>query len=209
MADIEHKDIVDAQRHEPKGASTATVNYVLKSDGDGTTSWEDPNSLVDVGNLEFESQLIAFSVASSQQPVAQDVALKVEFGAAQGTIANPVMVDVAGKVTFNEAGAYRVRTVLQYGRTGITSQADLFARALINGVQVGNSVGASVDTAGILIANSIESWLNVPAGAELEYEIVRDSSGTNAGGLFSATPTAAGWNFSPSASLTIDRIVGA
>lgn len=39
MANIEHKDIVDAQRHEPKGASTAPVGYILVSNGDGTTSW--------------------------------------------------------------------------------------------------------------------------------------------------------------------------
>lgn len=39
MANIEHKDIVDAQRHEPKGASTAPVGYMLVSNGDGTTSW--------------------------------------------------------------------------------------------------------------------------------------------------------------------------
>jgi len=209
MADIEHKDIVDAQRHEPKGAGSAIINHVLTSNGDGTTEFKDPNGLVDVGNLTFDTQLTGFSTASSQQPASQDSPIKVEFGAAQGTVSSPVQLDVAGKLTFNEAGAYRVRAIFQYGRTGSTSQADLFARAIVNGAQIGNSVGAAVDTAGILISSSIESWVVLPAGAELEYELVRDSSGTNAGGLFSATPTVAGWNFAPSASITIDRIVGA
>jgi hypothetical protein len=150
-----------------------------------------------------------FSVASSQQPATQDTPIKVEFGGAQGTVADPVSIDVVGKLTFNEAGSYRIRAILQYGRTGSSSQANLFARALINGAQVGNSVSASVDSAGILISSSVETWINMPAGAELEYEMLRDSSGVNAGGLFSATPTLAGWNFAPSASITVDRIVGA
>lgn len=37
---IEHQNIADANRHEPKGASTATTDTVLHSDGDGTTTWK-------------------------------------------------------------------------------------------------------------------------------------------------------------------------
>lgn len=35
----EHVDLPDAERHEPKGASTAVDNTVLKSNGDTTTSF--------------------------------------------------------------------------------------------------------------------------------------------------------------------------
>ena len=38
---IEHKNIVDAQRHEPKGASTATVDQVYASDGAGSGTWRE------------------------------------------------------------------------------------------------------------------------------------------------------------------------
>lgn len=40
MANIEHKDITDANRHEPKGASTAAVNSVYSSDGAGSGTWQ-------------------------------------------------------------------------------------------------------------------------------------------------------------------------
>src|SRR5512139_3323811 len=40
MANIEHKDITDANRHEPKGASTAPVNSVYSSDGVGSGTWQ-------------------------------------------------------------------------------------------------------------------------------------------------------------------------
>jgi hypothetical protein len=36
---IEHKDIPDGNRHEPKGASTAPLNAVYVSDGAGSGSW--------------------------------------------------------------------------------------------------------------------------------------------------------------------------
>jgi len=205
---IEHQDIADANRHEPRGADAATSGHVLTSNGDTTTSFQDPNTLVDVGNLQYERVLTAFSTATSQEPTGTDTPLQVEFGNAQGTVSDPVMIDNLGNVTFNEAGSYIIRVVLQYGRTGSASQADLHARGLINGVQNGNSVSASVDTAGVLIASAFTSNANVPTGAIFTYEIIRDSSGANAGGLFSSTPTV-GWNISPTASLVVDRIIAA
>ena len=39
MANIQHKDIVDAERHEPKGISTAAANTVYMSNGSATGSW--------------------------------------------------------------------------------------------------------------------------------------------------------------------------
>lgn len=36
---VEHKDIVDAQRHEPKGASTAVNNTVYVANGAGSGTW--------------------------------------------------------------------------------------------------------------------------------------------------------------------------
>lgn len=43
MADIQHASIADADRHEPKGASTASANDVLTANGDGTTSFKSVN----------------------------------------------------------------------------------------------------------------------------------------------------------------------
>lgn len=40
MAGIAHKNLTDPQLHEPKGASSATLNEILFAKGDGTTAWE-------------------------------------------------------------------------------------------------------------------------------------------------------------------------
>jgi len=42
MADIQHKNIADSDRHEPKGASTAAAGQVYVSDGAGSGSWQTP-----------------------------------------------------------------------------------------------------------------------------------------------------------------------
>ncbi len=44
MADIEHKDITEANLHEPKGISAALAGAVLQSDGAGSGSWVTPTA---------------------------------------------------------------------------------------------------------------------------------------------------------------------
>ena len=39
MANVQHANIIDSQRHEPKGASTASVNTIYSSDGAGSGVW--------------------------------------------------------------------------------------------------------------------------------------------------------------------------
>lgn len=48
---VEHKNIPDANRHEPKGASSAASGSVYVSDGAGSGSWT--NILADVNNANY------------------------------------------------------------------------------------------------------------------------------------------------------------
>lgn len=60
----EHRNIPDAERHEVKGASTATNNYVLTSDGDGTTSFRQP-TMVGWYNYNHNGATVALTLAST------------------------------------------------------------------------------------------------------------------------------------------------
>lgn len=40
MAEIQHADIGNAHRHEPKGITTAPANSIYKADGSGSGSWQ-------------------------------------------------------------------------------------------------------------------------------------------------------------------------
>lgn len=47
---IQHKDIPDGKRHEPKGASTAAANTVYVANGSGSGNWINQNALIKNGN---------------------------------------------------------------------------------------------------------------------------------------------------------------
>lgn len=47
---VDHKTIVDAERHEPKGASTAASGTVYTSNGAGSGSWTNPTSSIKNAN---------------------------------------------------------------------------------------------------------------------------------------------------------------
>lgn len=66
---MEHKDIPDNQRHEVKGASTASSGTFLKARGDGTTEF----SAINLANIEDFNKM-----ASVSPLVTSDVADVVE-----------------------------------------------------------------------------------------------------------------------------------
>ena len=161
---------------------------------------------VESGTLVKDVELIrAVSVAADQQPSAVDVALQIEFGVAQKTGSDPVMIDALGNVTFNQAGNYTIRITAHFGRTGASGTSLLFGRALLNGVQIFGSVAAKLASSDDLAPKPIAFNGTFSAGDVLTFEIIRDSTGSNFGGLFNTTPVAAGWNDAPTAIVTITR----
>lgn len=200
---IEHKNIQEAGLHEPKGVSTATTNQVYIADGAGSGVWS--NALANPSNINIERLLDGLSVAASQQPTIEDTPVQIEFGPAVNTESDPVMLDSAGVLTFNETGTYRVKISLAVGRTGGAGVSELYARVLVNGVQAGQSIHFKVGASDTYVAYSDEAWLTIPAGAVICYEIMRDSAGNNSGGLFQGSPTPGDWNDNPSAAIRVER----
>lgn len=150
----------------------------------------------------------AVSVAANQQPTLVDIALQIEFGIAQKSSSDPVMIDALGNVTFNQAGNYLAEMTVQFGRSGASGTSLLFGRILINGVAILNSPAVKLPNADSLSVIQFNiPVLNIPATAILTFEIIRDSTGNNSGGLFQNTPIASGWNPSPTAILNIYRTV--
>lgn len=203
LADIQHRDIPESGLHEPKGASTAASGTVYVADGVGSGSWEEIQ--LTPPDLQIERLLDALSTAGSQQPAGTDTPLQIEFGGAQLTPSDPVSLSSTGVLSINQAGTYRIKLSVAAGRTGGAGVSNLYFRALINGIQAGQSVHLKVDSSDIYVPYSDEAWLTVPAGVQITYEVIRDSTGNNSGGLFQSTPTAPGWASNPSAALRVER----
>lgn len=206
---VEHVNILDADRHEPKGASTAGLNQVLHSDGDGTTTWKS----VDYDNLAnkpvpqgYTLVLTGASGAASQAPVAVNTPIQIEYGPLQVTTDATLAAD--GLLTFNTAGQYAVTLFSRFGRTTAAGSAILFNRILRNGVQTLNSNSITMVDDAAVIPFSATILMDVAAGDTFSQEIYRDSVGVNNGGLFLTTPTLAGWLNSPSATIVVSKYRG-
>lgn len=201
---IEHSVIADADRHEVKHASTATVGQALIANGDGTTKFDayDYTKLTNkpTGRGYLDS-IYGASTASSQAPTTTNTALQVEFGPAQSNTDCSLGVD--GTITFNTAGQYIVKCDLGVGRAVGTGSAVLFIRVKKNGAQLRNSKSFTLTDLSTVISYSDTIFIDAAIGDYITFEIIRDSSGINDGGLYQTTPSASGWNISPTASVNI------
>lgn len=206
---VEHVAIVDAQRHEPKHASTAVNKQVCMSNGNGTTQFAFV-SYLDIVNkpaqVGYQLVLTGFSTAATQNPTAVDTPLQVEFGAGGATAA--ATLAPTGTLTFNQAGDYIVTLFLRFGRTSGAGGAILLNRFLINGVQGLNSNALKIADQDTVIPFSTSINLTATAGMTFQLQIMRDSAGINNGGLFRILPTVASWNLSPSATIVVSKFVG-
>lgn len=206
---VEHVNILDVDRHEAKGASTAALNQVLHSNGDGTTSFKalDYSSIANAPGLEgYIPVLSGASTAGSQQPVSTNTPIQVEFGINQAT--PEVSLSNTGTITFNEAGQYAVTFIFRFGRTTAAGSAILFNRILYNGVQTLNSNSVTMVDDAATIPFSATLFINAAAGDTMSQQIYRDSAGVNNGGLFQTVPNLAGWNTSPTATVIVAKYTG-
>lgn len=141
-----------------------------------------------------------------QAPTAVDTPLQLTFGAAQKSSADPVMINAAGLVTFNVAGAYAVRIKLQCGRTGATGTSILLSRILLAGVQFGSAACVKMTQTDATTPTDSRVVINATAGQTLAIQIMRDSTGSNFGGVYPQAATVTAWGTAPSALLVVSRL---
>lgn len=199
----QHSAITDANRHENKGASTALSGQVLKGNGDGTTSFVNPNTLA---NISISSTIEGQSLVS-QGPSAVDTPYQVTWGS--GSSNSDVNIASNGIVTILTAGLYNINFNLTYGRSNASGIAILFARLLLNSSPIGFVQSAKIDTS-INVQSSNSSILrSFAANDTLVVQLIRDSSGANDGGLVSLDPVLALWANNPSAAIRVQKLAGA
>lgn len=153
-----------------------------------------------------EVELLRAASTATQAPTAVDTPLQLTFGAAQLSATDPVMLNSAGQVTFNTAGAYAVRIKLLQGRTGASGTSILLSRILINGAQYGSPASVKLSTADATIPTDSRVVVQATAGQTFTVQIMRDSAGSNYGGVYPQVAAVAAWGTAPSALLVISRL---
>ena len=153
-----------------------------------------------------EVEVLRAASTATQAPTAVDTPLQLSFGGAQGSASNPVMINAAGLVTFNQAGNYAVRVKLQCGRTGATGTSILLSRLVLGGTQLGSAACVKLTQTDVTTPTDSRVVMNTTAVQTLQVQIMRDSTGSNFGGVYPQTATVAAWGVAPSALLVISRL---
>ena len=169
-----------------------------------TTQLADSMLYAAAGVKEVEVLRSASIVA--QAPTAVDTPLQLAFGSASGSASDPVTINAAGLVTFNIAGNYAVRVKLQCGRTGATGTSILLSRLLLNGAQLGSTAAVRLTQTDATTPTESRVVVNATAGQTLTVQIMRDSAGSNFGGVYPQVATVTAWGTAPSALLVISRL---
>ena len=203
---IQHSAIADADRHEPKGASTASARQVLLSNGDGTTKF-DSVAFADLSgrpSTPFSVALISSaSSGTTQNPTASNTATDVVFGSAV-TLAD-VSLSAAGQITFNTGGSYLVQADLNFGRDAGTTASILYVRAVKNGIAYGNPIAVRLNETVSRRTVSLNLVIAATAADTFKFQFESDSAGDGGGGLRQDAPGAAGWTVVPCAKLTVSK----
>ncbi len=143
---------------------------------------------------------------TNQVPSGLDTALQVKFGPATGTSTDPVMLAADGVITFNVGGTYLFNGFANFERQGSSGGVSVTGfRALLNGVQASPTKAVELDTPGFIVPYELTIPITVEAGDELTWEIMRDSSGIDQGGLYTHTMLG-GWSNVPSADVRIFQL---
>lgn len=153
-----------------------------------------------------EVEVMRAASTATQAPTAVDTPLQLSFGGAQGSASDPVMINAAGLVTFNQAGNYAVRVKLQCGRTGATGTSILLSRLVLGGAQFGSAACVKLTQTDVTTPTDSRVVMNPAAGQTLQVQIMRDSAGANFGGVYPQAATVAAWGVAPSALLVISRL---
>lgn len=157
--------------------------------------------------LSFGATLVlSASETNNQEPTALDSPLQVTFGPAQNTASDPVSLDANGVITFNQAGLYLFTGYANFERQGSSGGVSVtLFRPLLNSVQADVTKMVELEKPGIALPYEVSVPLTVSEGDTLTYEILRDSSGVDQGGLY-AHINSSSWDDVPAVSIKIFKV---
>jgi len=189
----------------PIDATVTLADKLIGTDAEDSSKTKNytVGSILNLVSASATSVLYAFSTVN-QAPSVLDTPLQVTFGAAQNTATDPVMLDALGNITFNQTGMYLFNGFSNIERQGSSGGVSvLLFRALIDGVQAGVVKGFDLSSIGIMFPYETTTIINITeVGTVLTWEILRDSSGVNQGGMYTHTASST-WDDVPSAQIQI------
>tara|TARA_R110002126_G_scaffold27349_4_gene91922 strand:+ start:3364 stop:4125 length:762 start_codon:yes stop_codon:yes gene_type:complete len=192
------------------GSNNITANSFIKVGGlsaqflkaDGSV---DTNTYLTASTIQFTQVLNGFSTVA-QDPSALNTPLIVSFGAAQGGPLTDIELLTGGKIIFNTSGQYFINAYGNVERQGSSGGvAVVLFRAVLNGTQISTTKGFRMDTPNLPDPYEVSIPFYANAGDIFWFEIMRDSSGVNSGGVYPHV-NLGGWSNVPSTQVQIWKL---
>lgn len=163
--------------------------------------------VVSLANANLTATQVLNGISTiAQAPSALNSPIVVSFGAAQGTPQDDVMIDSGGTIVFNTSGLYIINGFGAVERQGSSGGTAYFLfRATLNGTQITATKSFHIATTNISTPYEITIPFQANAGDLIRFEVMRDSAGVNAGGLY-PTATLGGWGNAPSSQIQIWKL---
>ena len=134
-----------------------------------------------------------------QVPTAIDAPMQISFGAASGTADDVLYSDAAGTIFCTEARSYVFELVLSVSRTGVPDYANLILYSTTNDAYSNLPLVITIDKPGDRFPFVATFRSDLDPGDYMKFYIVRDSAGSDSGGLYTYTPSLPGAPSVPSA----------
>ena len=192
--------------------------YLTSTFTDEITSQEGLTMVDEVkhGTLNYKrTTLIYQSSYVTQEPTTTDTLFAPNYGNVSDIVTDDLTLASNGELTVNNEGQYYIRLFGHFGRltTSGTSKCIFWGQIDVGGGWV-NIPNSQSKVFMISNANDIENFeyeffFQLPAGVKLRYVFVRDSSGTNDGGLYTFNPNYGGAQPFPSLGVDLSKIVKA
>jgi len=178
MATVEHSNIADPFRHEPKGISTATSGQLYIADGLGSGNWVDPYSTQPFSELYITGGTTAHALDAS----AGTYTLLNPTG--EWTAGESATIDntpASGQINLGTA-KYHITFWMVFDTAALATNTQYFFKYVLGGTPAPRILSTQKNTAGVdRIHISASGIINNPSPAALQIYASGDatSAGTN------------------------------
>lgn len=157
---MQHRDIPDGQRHEPKGISTATEGQVYVANGNGSGSWQD-REIIAYGQLTATNKQYPITTAGQYVAVS---------GLVNGLSKNITLNASAGTLTTAVAAVYQL-SMNAVVSTNVNQKREITFRFLVNGIAGSRTLTVTCLESNEKLHLAGKQFVNLQAGDVLGIQV--------------------------------------
>ena len=162
---MQHRDIPDGQRHEPKGISTATDGQVYVANGNGSGSWQD-REIIAYGQLTTENKEYTISTGGTYVNVD---------GLTAGLATNVTLNAAAGTLTTSVTAIYEL-SMNAVVASSVNQTRDITFRFLVNNVAGSRTITTTSLESGEKLHVGGKQFVSLEAGDVLNIQITANGA---------------------------------